>query len=99
MGRAVPVNCVVNTVTWPSPRILPGVFVEFLDGERLRVRKRFDALDTAAEIADFVEGVPRRHLQLHFAVNVGNVHGDVRKDVAQDWRATVRMKLLRTDMA
>ena len=56
----------------------PGEFVDFFDGQLL-MRFGFggDLLDAAAEIADLIKGIPGRHLQEQFTVDVRDAHGDV----------------------
>jgi hypothetical protein len=77
-ARTVPVNCIANG-NCPVTANSPGKFVEFVDSKRLRAGKGLDALDTAAEIADFIERIPGGHLQDKFTMNVGNIDGDVEK--------------------
>ena len=59
----------------------PREFVQFFDSERrwIVICEGFYALDTTAEIADFIERIPRRHLQLYFAMYVGNIYGHAEK--------------------
>src|SRR5258708_34579864 len=54
----------------------PGELVEFFDGRRLAVHGGRDALNVAAEIANFVKSVPRGHLELHAIFYIGDFHAD-----------------------
>ncbi len=57
----------------------PSELVDFFDWQRMRRVESFDVLNTAAEIADFVKSIPRRHLNRQIAVHVWNIYGDVEK--------------------
>ncbi len=58
---------------------VPGELVEFGDFDFLVVGEGFDLLDVTAEVADLVKGVPRGHLEIHFAVDIGDFHRDAKE--------------------
>src|SRR5258708_5863392 len=55
----------------------PGELVEFFDGRRLAVHGGRDALNVAAEIANFVKSVPSGHLELHMILYIRDFHSDM----------------------
>ena len=57
----------------------PGEFVELFNGRSLAVDSGLDLLDVAAEIANFIKGVPGSHLQAKFVMNLGDLHGNVKE--------------------
>src|SRR5271169_4534678 len=55
---------------------LPGELVELFNSDSLAVGVGLDLLDVAAEVADFVEGVPCGHLKFYAVMDVRDFHGD-----------------------